>query len=331
MNRDFFLLKNFAESNKMGRTGALRTRLGEARILARTVKIVGKREKKMVKILTDSTSDLSHELLERYGVDVIPLYVHLEEKEYKDGFDITPDEIIRTVEEKKIVPKTSAPSVDDVIEVYNRYPNSELVVFCISETMSASASVMRLAAEALDRTEQIFVVNSKNLSTGIGLLIIEASLMAQNGMPGKEIYDGINKLIPYVDASFVVDTLTYLHRGGRCSGIAAFAGTALKLHPQINLVDGVMVPGKKFRGNISEVIVKYVKEKEQDLLNARTDRVFITQRGVDESVVGTVCDYLKSLGHFKEVLLTGTGSVITAHCGPGTLGVLFLRQDSDKK
>lgn len=284
----------------------------------------------MVKILTDSTSDLSRELLERYGVDVIPLYVHLDEKEYKDGSDITPDEIIRIVEEKKIVPKTSAPSVDDVIEIYNRYPDSELVVFCISETMSASASVMRLAADALDRTEQVFVVNSKSLSTGIGLLIIEASIMAGKGMSGREIYEEINKLIPCVDASFVVDTLTYLHRGGRCSGIAAFAGTALKLHPQINLVDGVMIPGKKFRGGISEVIMKYVKEKEQDFLGARPDRIFVTCRGVDNIVLESVCEYIKSLGRFNEILVTGTGSVITAHCGPGTLGVLFLRQSSDE-
>jgi len=143
-------------------------------------------------------------------------------------------------------------------------------------------------------------------------------------MAVKDIVDYIEQTKPRVRASFVVDTLTYLHRGGRCSGLAALAGGALKLHPLISVVDGKMQPGKKYRGKMNRVIIDYVKDMEEDLKRAKADRVFITHSGCEEEVIDAVKAELTSLGHFKEILITRAGSVITSHCGPGTLGVLFI-------
>ena len=172
--------------------------------------------------------------------------------------------------------------------------------------------------------DKVFVVDSKNLSTGIALQIIEASILAEQGMDAKDIVDYIQTIRPRVRASFVVDTLTYLHRGGRCSGLAALAGGALKLHPLISVVDGKMLPGKKYRGKMDRVIIDYVKDLEADLLKAKADRVFITHSGCEDEVIEAVKAQLTSLGYFREILVTRAGSVITSHCGPGTLGVLFI-------
>ena len=167
-------------------------------------------------------------------------------------------------------------------------------------------------------------MDSKSLSTGIGLQIIEAAIMAEQGMEAAEIVEKIRSMQPRVRASFVVDTLTYLHRGGRCSGLAALAGSALKLHPLISVVDGKMLPGKKYRGKMNRVIIDYVKDMEEDLKHAKADRVFITHSGCEEEILNAVKKELAALGYFSEILTTRAGSVITSHCGPGTLGVLFI-------
>lgn len=200
----------------------------------------------------------------------------------------------------------------------------EVICFCISEDMSACGQVMRLAAQELEVEDRIYVVNSLSLSTGIGLQIIEAAMMAQQGMPAKVIVDKIKEMQPYVRASFVVDTLTYLHRGGRCSGLAAMAGSAFKLHPYIGVVDGKMKPGKKYRGKIENVIRDYVKDLTPALLSARKERVFITHSGCSQEVLDGVRKQLEELDYFEEIHTTRAGSVISSHCGPGTLGVLFI-------
>ena len=199
-----------------------------------------------------------------------------------------------------------------------------MVCFSISDEMSASGSVMRLAAGELEAEDLIHVVNSANLSTGIGLLVVEAAIMAREGADGETIVRRMEELKPLVRASFVVDTLVYLHRGGRCSGLAALAGGALKLHPRILVEDGKMKPGKKYRGNINKVIMSYATDMEEDLKRAKKDRVFITHSACDTAVVEEVRQYLKSLNHFDEILETMAGGVVSSHCGPGTLGVLFI-------
>ena len=280
----------------------------------------------MVKIISDSTCDLSKDLIEKYNIAIIPLHILLGENEYEDGVDITPDEIYKWADKNKTTPKTSAPSVDTAERVMRQALEEadELVCFSISETMSSSGNVMKLAAEDMGVSEKVFVVNSKNLSTGIGHLVIEAAVMAINGSSASEIVERIEDIIPKVRASFVVDTLTYLHRGGRCSGLAAMAGGVLKLHPRIDVVDGVMGAGRKYRGKLEKVIINYAEDLEPDLKKAKKDRVFITHSGCDKEIVDSVRDFLTGLDVFDEILETRAGGVISSHCGPGTLGVLFI-------
>lgn len=281
----------------------------------------------MVKIISDSTCDLSKELIEKYDIEILPLHIMLGEEEYEDGKSITPDEIYKWSDEHKTTPKTSAAGITQVVDAYRTYleQGREIVSFSISSEMSTTNNVMRMAAQELDAEEKVFVIDSANLSTGIGLLVIEAAIMAQEGKNGAQIVARMEELKPLVKASFVVDTLTYLYRGGRCSGLAAMAGGMLKLHPKIVVENGKMKPEEKFRGKIAKVIMDYVRSMETDLKNAKKDRVFITHSGCDETIISEVKAYLEDMNHFDEILVTRAGCVISSHCGPGTLGVLFIK------
>ena len=279
-----------------------------------------------VKIISDSTCDLSQELVEKYGIDILPLHILLGDAEYRDGKDISPDSIFAWADENRATPKTSAPSLEDAVTLLRPYVEEgrEVICFSISGSMSTSGNVMRLAAEELDASSLVTVIDSENLSTGIGLLVIEAAIMAEQGHSAAEITTAIREIIPKVRASFVVDTLVYLWRGGRCNAVAALAGSALKLHPKIVVENGAMHATKKYRGKINAAIMSYVKDLESDLKAARTDRVFITHSGCSREVVEEVRAYLKSLHRFREIHETRAGGVISSHCGPGTLGVLFI-------
>ena len=280
----------------------------------------------MIKVFSDSTCDLSDELLKRYDITLLPLYIILGDKQYKDRVNITPQDIFKWSDEHKTTPQTAAASLDDIVEKIKPVLDAgdEIVVFSISLEMSNMGNVIRLAAQSLDAQDRVHYIDSRNLSTGIGHLVIEAAVMAQQGKSAQEIVDAVQKLIPRVRASFVVDTLTYLHRGGRCGGLAALAGSVLRLHPKIHVKDGVMGAGKKYRGRYSDIILNYAKEMEEELLRAKPDRVFVTHPPCDRKVVDSVCEYLKGLNHFAEVLDTEAGGVISSHCGPGTLGVLYI-------
>lgn len=282
----------------------------------------------MVKIIADSTCDLSQELIEKYDISIIPLHIVLGEKEYKDGSEISPDDIYQWSDDNKTTPKTSASSIDDTMDVLKNVldAGNEAVMFSISEKMSTTGNIFRMAAEELEAEDKVSVIDSANLSTGIGLLVIEAAIMAKEGKTKEEITAAMEQLKPLVRASFVVDTLVYLHRGGRCSSVAAMAGGILKLHPKIVVEDGAMEATKKYRGKMDSVIMNYVKDMEEDLKKARTKRVFITHSGCGQEIVDQVSAYLKSLEHFDEIIVTRAGGVISSHCGPGTLGVLYIGQ-----
>ena len=279
-----------------------------------------------VKIIADSTCDLSKELLEKYEISILPLHIVLGDKEYKDGLEILPDEIYAWSDANKEAPKTSAASISDAMELFesNLKNHDEIVCFSISGQMSTTVNVMRMAAEELDAEDKIHIIDSENLSTGGGLLVIEAAIMASAGKSGEEIVNTIEQLKPQVRASFIVDTLTFLHRGGRCSGVAALAGGALKLHPKIVVENGGMKPDKKYRGKMSSAILTYAKELEPQLKDAKTDRVFITHSGCTDEIIQNIYDFVKELNLFDEILITRAGGVISSHCGPGTLGVLFI-------
>ena len=281
-----------------------------------------------VRILADSTCDLSPALVERYQINILPLHILLGDDEYEDGFGVTPEQIFAWSDAHKATPKTSAPDERRAEMMIGRLLGEadEVVCFSIASGMSNSGNVMRLAAQSLGAQERVTVVDSANLSTGIGLLVVEAAIMAAGGANAGEIAARMEALKPWVRASFVVDTLTYLHRGGRCSGLAALAGGALRLHPRIAVVNGKMVPERKYRGRLEKVILDYVRDLEPVMRRAMPDRVFITHSGCDAAVVDAVRESLRGLGVFEEILETRAGGVVSSHCGPGTLGVLFIEK-----
>lgn len=280
----------------------------------------------MIKIISDSTCDLTKELLDKYHITILPLHVILGDKDLLDGVTVTPDEIYEWADENKTTPKTSAPSIEDAIDLFKPFIDNgdSIIYFSISKEMSTSINVINLAADELEATDKIFIIDSANLSTGVGHLVLEAAIMAQNGMDAPSIVAQIEELKPRVRASFVVDTLTYLHRGGRCSSVEALAGGVLKLHPKIVVENGKMNATKKYRGKIESVILSYAKDMEEEYRNAKTDRVFITHSGCDEEIIKSVYSYLENLNIFDEIIVTRAGSVISSHCGYGTLGVLFI-------
>lgn len=280
----------------------------------------------MVRIIADSTCDLSQELIEKYKISILPLHILLGENEYEDGKDIRPEKIYRWSDEHGTTPGTSAPSMESTLKLYREVyaEGDELVCFSISGQMSTSGNVMRLAAEEMGIEDKVTVIDSENLSTGIGHLVVEAAIMAQEGKSAGEITDKIEMLKPLVRASFVVDTLVYLHRGGRCSGLAAMLGGTLHLHPMIVVENGKMHSSKKYRGSLSKALAAYAKDLEPALKKAKQDRVFITHSGCEQETVKMVRKFLEELGIFREILVTRAGGVISSHCGPGTLGILFI-------
>ncbi len=279
-----------------------------------------------VKIISDSTCDLSGELISKYDIEIVPLHVHLGESEFIDGVTITPDEIYAWSDENNAVPRTSAPSIASTVKTFKKYitEGRDIVCFSISSQMSGTGNIMCLAARELGAEDKVHVIDSQNLSTGIALTVIEAAVMALDGKSAVEITNHVQNIIPKVRASFVIDTLTYLHRGGRCSGIAALAGSTLKLHPKITVNSGKMVPSKKYMGSMQKALASYIRDLEADLLAAEPDRVFITHSGCSENLIHDAYSYLEGLSKFKEILVTRAGCVVSSHCGPNTIGVLFI-------
>lgn len=282
----------------------------------------------MIKIVSDSTCDLSTELVEKYNVQIAPLHIVLGEKEYLDGVEISPDEIYAWADANEDTPKTSAIGFEDAMDIMKPLVDTEdeMIIFNISGKMSTTVNVFRMVAEELELEDKVTVIDSENLSTGIGLLVLKAATMVKEGKTRAEICETIGAIKEKVSASFVVDTLTYLHRGGRCSSVAALAGGVLKLHPKIVVSNGSMSADKKYRGKMSNVIMDYVKDMEDKLKQADKSRVFITHSGCEQEIIDKVYAYLEDMNYFDEILVTRAGGVISSHCGPGTLGVLFVEK-----
>lgn len=280
-----------------------------------------------IKIIADSTCDLSEELLIQYDITLIPLCVIMGDVTYQDGVNISPGDIYEWSEKVNSTPKTAAPLLNDVVDILRPYTeeNMEILFFGISEEMSSTCNVVHLAAEFLDY-KKIHIINSKNLSTGIGLQVLKAAYLVKEGKSADHIEDYINNTMQdKIKASFVVDTLTYLQRGGRCSSVTALIGNTFQLKPMITVQNGKMGVGKKYRGNIRKVLLNYVNDLKPELLEAQRERVFITHSGCEDEIVGMIYEFLKSLDVFGEIIITRAGGVISSHCGPKTLGVLFVK------
>ena len=280
-----------------------------------------------VRIIADSTCDLSPELVEKYSITIVPLCIVLDEKSYFDGEEIRPEQIYDWSNEHKTTPKTAAVPFDRMAAAYKEAADAgqDVIFFGISSEMSTTCNVARIVAED-EGYDRVFVIDSRNLSTGIGLQVIRAAELAAQGKSAEEIVSEIEGARDRVRASFVVDTLTFLARGGRCSSVTALMANTLKLHPQIVVKDGKMGATKKYRGKMPVALSDYVKDLTPALLSADPKRVFITHSGCERDIIDAVKSKVEALGVFEEILITQAGGVISSHCGPNTLGVLFYEK-----
>ena len=276
-------------------------------------------------IASDSTSDLGAELIEKLGVKILPLGVTLGGKTYTDGVDVDPDMIYANYEKNGELPKTAAVKLvefEDFFEEATSAGNS-VVLFTISSEMSSTFSNARLAAEDY---ENVYVVDTRNLSTGGGLLVAHAAKMAENGATAKEIAEECETLAPFVDASFVIDSLEFLHKGGRCSALAAFGANLLQLKPCITVKDGKMGVHKKYRGKFATILPQYVSERIGSGEGIVTDTVFVTHAGCDREIIDSCVAKVKQLLPDANVYVTRAGCTVSSHCGRNTLGVLFIKK-----
>lgn len=280
---------------------------------------------KRVVIASDSTCDLSTELIERYQVKIVPLSVIMGGQQHQDGVDIDPEKIYDHYEKTGELPKTAAANIADLTQFFSEHTadGSALVYFSISSQMSSSYNNARIAAADF---EDVYVINTKNLSTGGGLLVVSAGEMAKEGKTAREIATACEELAERVDASFVIDNLEFLHKGGRCSALAALGANLLQLKPCIVVKNGKMGVGKKYRGRFSNVLRQYIAERIGDASDIDLTRVFVTHAGCDDDICQACVEQVKAIAPFGEVLLTRAGCTVSSHCGRNTLGVLFIRK-----
>lgn len=277
-------------------------------------------------IASDSTCDLSPELIEKYDIHILPLGVTLGDKTYTDGVDINPDMIYENYEKTGTLPKTAAVNIAQYEEFFEEKTSEgfSIVFFAISSEMSSTFSNARLVAEEY---ENVYAVDTRNLSTGGGLLVLTAAEMAAEGKSAKEIAEACSALTPNVDASFVIDSLEFLYKGGRCSAVAKVGATVLGLKPCITVKDGKMGVGKKYRGKFGAVLPQYIADRVGDASDIYTDKIFVTHAGCDPEIINSCVNKVKELAPDANVMITRAGCTISSHCGRNTLGVLFIRKN----
>lgn len=277
-------------------------------------------------IASDSTCDLSPELVSKYDIKILPLGITLGDKNFKDGVDIDPDAIYENYEKTGMLPKTAALNISAFAEYFEAMTaNGEhLVIFTISSEMSSTYSNACIAAEDF---ENVHVVNSQNLSTGGGLLVLTAAELREAGKTAAEIAEICSETATRVDASFIIDSLEFLHKGGRCSALAALGANLLQLKPCITVREGKMGVGKKYRGKFSDVLLKYIVEHIGDPDGVYLDKIFVTHAGCDDEVVNACVEAVKNVADFENVYVTRAGCTVSSHCGRNTLGVLFIRKE----
>lgn len=278
-----------------------------------------------VAITTDSTADLTPELVEKYQIHVIPLGIEMDGKVYRDGIDVVPDDLYDYYIRTGTLPHSSAGSIGDYQDLFQKLTDEgyDVVHVALADFLSCTQQNAKLAAEEFDN---VYIVNSKRLSTGIGLLALRASEMASQGISAQEIYETLSEEAYKVDVSFVLDTLEYMHAGGRCSGITKFGANLLKIKPQIVVYDDKMDSGKKYRGKLNACRLQYIEEQLHDIDDICLDRIFFTHSGMPQEDIDLMVEKIRSIADFKEIIVTRAGCVISCHCGPGCCGVLFVRK-----
>jgi DegV family protein with EDD domain len=280
-----------------------------------------------VKLFADSTCDLSPELLKRHNISVIPMYVTLDDESRKDGVEVTVEEVFAYTERTKQTPKTAAVSILDFQDAFQPYIAEGYDILYVGISTKFSSSVPNAVVASADFPEgRVEVVDSMSLSTGIGLLLLKAGELAQAGLSAAEIAKVLWETAHKVRASFIIDTLMYLYRGGRCSAVQAFGANALHLKPSIVVDNGAMRPDRKYRGSIVRCAEKYAADILSGAQNPDRGHVFVTYAPGQQEIVDTVRALVMASGMFDEVHLTKAGCVISSHCGPNCIGVLYVEK-----
>ena len=278
-----------------------------------------------IKITSDSTCDLSREQIAKYDVHILPLAVAMGENNYRDGVDITPEQIYAHVAKGGDLPKTAANNIADYAEVFAKYSKEYDAVIHLNISAEFS-SCHQNACLAAEEFENVYVVDSRNLSTGHGLLVIRAYELAEAGKTGAEIAEELRGMVDRVDASFILNQLEYLKKGGRCSALAVLGANMLKLKPCIEVKDGKMGVGKKYRGAFDKSMKDYIHDRLADRDDLELDRVFVTHSGIDKELIDLAVNTVRELQPFKEICITQAGCTVSSHCGPDTIGVLYMHK-----
>lgn len=279
---------------------------------------------KKVKIISDSTCDLSKELIKDCDIEIVPLYVNFEEESYLDGVNLSVEQMYDLVSEKKILPKTAAPAPGAFVEVFQKYLDLgyEIIYVGIGSKFSATFSSANVAKQTLE-SDDIYLVDSLNLSSGTGLLLMKACNMVKEGLTAKDIKHKLEEIVPKVRSQFVIDTLEYLYKGGRLNALSALVGGMLRVKPIIKVRDGVMVVGKKGRGTIKNGINLMLNEVFQEKENIDNEFMMVTHSLADDAS-SYIKEQIKSEIEVKNLYDTKAGCVISSHCGKGTIGVLYI-------
>ena len=274
-----------------------------------------------IAISAESTIDLTPELVEKYDIKIVQFTINLGEEAFFDK-DISPQDIFEYVEKNKLLPKTSAVNqfqfeqhFENILKEYDA-----IIHFSLSSEMSSACENAKTASA---KFKNVFVIDTRSLSTGIALLVLSACDMKKDGMMAKEIVEKIKRRIDFVQASFVLDRLDYLYKGGRCNALMYFGANLLKLHPQIIVKDGKMISGHKYRGSLEKVTLNYVKDTLAEFNNPDKKRAFITFTTATETLIFKIEKILKEKG-FQEIYKTTAGATISSHCGENTLGISYI-------
>jgi len=280
-----------------------------------------------IQITCDSTCDLTPQLYEKYGIAVLPVTVILGDQEYKDGVNVTCEDLFAYVESTGRLPKTAAISIYEYNDFFSRFVEDGAQVIHISLSGELSSTYQNACIAAED-VGNVYVIDGRSLSAGSAHLALLAAELAEAGMDAAEIVETVNRAKERLDVSFVLQTLEYLHKGGRCSGVAAFGANVMKLRPEIQVLDGRMDVGRKYRGSMEKSILSYVRGRLEGRTDVDTRRIFVIHSGVSQEILDKVCDLIKELQSFEEIIVGRAGSTITSHCGPDCLGVLFMKKEA---
>ncbi len=278
-----------------------------------------------LKITTDSTCDLSLKLIEQYKIEIVPLSIQIGEKSLKDGLEISAQQVVDSYEKTGILAKTAAVSIGEYIEVFRKWRKQgyHVIHINISSEFSSCHQNAILAAEEIGG---VTVLDSRNLSTGQGHIVIKAAKMAEEGKSPDEIKSFMEHYVNKVDASFLLDTLTYLHKGGRCSAVAALGANLIKLKPCIEVKNGKMSVGKKYRGDLAKCYRQYIKDRLSQIESLEDELIFVTHSPCEQKIIDTAIGEVTKYNYFKDIELTTAGCTITSHCGPNTLGILYIKK-----